>query len=324
MKTFKKLLTIPMLLACFLVFMSSPAHAAFPEKTIHVIIHTSPGGGVDTMARLVFKHASRITGQEFVVENFAGAGGQIGYTKTMASRPDGYTLGALSTMSSVTHELTRKNVPYKFKKNFQPVARVTLDPSVLAVRADSPYKTLDDVIAAAKAKPGKLTWAGTFMYSTHHVHQILFTEETGAKVKYIPFDGGSKAIAALLGGHVDVAASGLGEFAPLVKNGQVRIIASAGDSQWKSLPEMTLYKDAGYNISLGSNRGFMLPAGCPEEVVKWYDDLFAKVTSDKEFLAEAERISIAPTIAHLGADEFTKYLYNLQDTMAKVLADKKK
>ena len=319
----KSFFSVPLLVTCLFLMTGISAQAAFPDKPIHVIVHTSPGGGVDTMARLVFKHAGRITGHDFVVENFAGAGGQIGYTKTTHSRPDGYTLGTISTMSVVTHELTRKNVPYTFKDNFQPVARVTLDPSVLAVKADSPFKTLDDVIAAAKEKPGKLSWAGTFMYSTHHIHHILFNKQTGADLKYIPFDGGAKAIAALLGGHVDVAASGLGEFAPLVKTGEVRIIASAGDRQWKDLPEIPLYKDMGYKIGLGSNRGIALPAGCPADVVKWYDDLFTKVANDPEFMAEAQKIGIAPTIAHLGAEEFTSYLNDLQATMAESLADKK-
>ena len=324
MKMINKILAAPLLLVCFAVFLAAPAFAQFPDKPIHVIVHTSPGGGVDTMARLTFKHAARLSGADFVVENFAGAGGQIGYTKLAMSKPDGYTLGTISTMSIVTHELTRKNVPYTFKESFQPVARITLDPSVLAVKADSKYKTLDDLLADAKANPGKLSFAGTFTYSTHHIHDIVLQKQTGTEFKYIPYDGGAKAIASLLGGHVDVAASGLSEFAPLIKSGEVRVLASAGDSQWKSLPEMTLYKDAGYKISLGSNRGLALPAGCSPDVVKYYDELLAKVANDPEFLAEAEKISIAPTIAHLGAAEFTEYLTDLQAIMAENIEGKEK
>jgi tripartite-type tricarboxylate transporter receptor subunit TctC len=319
-----KVLVVPILLASLIALFGAPAFAEFPDKTVHVIVHTSPGGGVDTMARLAFKHAGRLSGANFVVENFAGAGGQIGYTRTSMSKPDGYTLGTISTMSIVTHELTRKNVPYTFKENFQPLARITLDPSALAVRADSPYKTLDDLIAAAKKNPGKLSWAGTFTYSTHHIHNLVFEKQTGVDLQYIPFDGGAKAIASLLGGHVDVAASGLGEFSPLIKTGEVRILASAGDTQWKTLPEMPLYKDLGYKISLGSNRGIAVPAGASPEVIKWYNDLFTKVAQDEEFLKEAEKISIAPTIAHLGAAEFTEYLSDLQSVMAENLAGKEK
>lgn len=320
----QKLVSVGCVLACVLTLSASVAYAEFPDKPIHVIVHTSPGGGVDTMARLTFKHAGRISGADFVVENFAGAGGQIGYTKTSMSKPDGYTLGTISTMSIVTHELTRKNVPYTFKENFQPLARITLDPSVLAVRADSPFKTLDDLIAAAKENPGKLSWAGTFTYSTHHIHNLVFEKQTGVDLQYVPFDGGAKAIASLLGGHVDVAASGLGEFAPLIKTGEVRILASAGDSQWKSLPEIPLYKDLGYKISLGSNRGIAMPAGGSPDIIKWFDDLFTKVAQDEEFLQEAEKISIAPTIAHLDAKEFTEYLTDLQAIMAENLAGQEK
>jgi tripartite-type tricarboxylate transporter receptor subunit TctC len=323
-KRINNFLAVPLILACLIVFFGAPAHAEFPDKTVHVIVHTSPGGGVDTMARLVFKHAGRLTGKDFVVENFAGAGGQIGYTKLVSSPPDGYTLGTISTMSIVTHELTREGVPYKYKEDFQPVARITLDPSVLAVKADSPFKTLEDVVAAAKANPGKLSFAGTFMYSTHHIQFLLLEKQAGINMTYVPFDGGSKAIAALLGGHVDVAASGLSEFVSQIKSGEVRILASAGDKQWKGLPEIPLFKDLGYKISLGSNRGLALPAGCSPEIVNYYDELFAKVTSDPEFLDEAEKMGMGPTIAHLGAKEFTEYLNDLQVTMIEFLAEKDK
>lgn len=321
-KRITKVLAAPLLLVCLIVFFGSPAFAWSPDKPVHIIVHTSPGGGVDTMARLVFKHAGRLTGADFVVENFAGAGGQIGYTTLVASPPDGYTLGTISTMSIVTHELTRKGVPYKFKENFQPVARITLDPSVLAVKADSPFKSLEDVVAAAKADPGKLSFAGTFTYSTHHIQFLLLEKQAGIKMTYVPFDGGSKAIAALLGGHVDVAASGLSEFASQVNSGEVRILASAGVKQWKGLPEIPLFKDLGYKISLGSNRGLSLPAGASPEIVQYYDDLFTKVANDPEFLDEAEKMGMGPTIAHLGAKEFTDYLTDLQGTMVEFLAEK--
>lgn len=318
----QKVLASVFVLTLTLVFLSVPAYAKFPEKPIRVILHTSPGGGVDIMARLVVKHASRLTGADFVVENFAGAGGQIGYTRLAMAKPDGYTIGTISTMSIVTHELTRKNVPYKFKESFVPLARITLDPSVLVVRSESPFKTLDDVIAEAKKSPGELTWGGSFMYGTHHIQYILFNKETGASLKYIPYDGGAKTKAALLGGHIDLATDGISNYVSLINDGTVRILASAGDKQWKNIPEVPLYKDMGYNISLGSNRGFALPAGAPAEAVQWFDDLFARVAQDEEFLKEAEKISIAPTIAHLGSKEFSNYLSQLQETMTEVLPKK--
>ena len=124
--------------------------ADYPERDITVSVHTAPGGGTDTMARVVWKHAERLSGTHFVIENNPGAGGQIGFTKLALAKPDGYFVGAITTLSITTHELTRKGVIYSLKKSFRPIARIVLDPSVVVVRADSPFKTLADLIEAAK------------------------------------------------------------------------------------------------------------------------------------------------------------------------------
>lgn len=321
-KSYHRGLLVPILLVCVFLSLCTAALAQFPEKTIHVIVHTSAGGGNDVLARLVFKHASRLSGADFVVENYPGAGGQIGYTKNAMSKPDGYTLGAISTMSIVTHELTRKNIPYKFKTSFSPVAQFVLDPSVVVVRADSPYKNLDDLIADAKANPDKVSWGGTFLYGAHHVHYILFQRATGAKVKYVPFDGGAKTRAALLGGHIDLGVGGISEFESIIKSGDARILVSAGKDKWKTLPDAPTYKELGYDIVIGSNRGFALPADCPEEIFTWYNDLLKKVVHDPEFIKEADAIAIGPSLSYMDGKEFLAYLSNLQNTMAEILPKK--
>ena len=139
---------------------SAPASAgAYPDKPIRVIVHVKPGGGTDTMARLVLKYAGEKLGTTFVVEDHSGAGGQRGYTALSRAKPDGYTIGTITTMSFVNHELTRKNVPYTVRDSFIPIARIVLAPSAVYVRADSPYKTLGDLIKAGKENPGKISWA---------------------------------------------------------------------------------------------------------------------------------------------------------------------
>lgn len=293
--------------------------AEYPDKDLKVSLHVSPGGGTDTMARTVWKHAERLSGHHFVIENHSGAGGQIGYTKLATSKPDGYTLGTITTLSIVTHELTRKGVVYSLKESFQPIGRVILDPSVVVVRADSPYKTLEEVIAAAKEQPGNLNWGGTFLYGAHHVHYIMFKRATGAELQYIPFDGAAEARAALLGGHIDVGSGGVSEYAQLAKEGKVRILVVGGEQRYPALPEVPVYEDLGYDVQIGSNRGFAVPTGTPEERAKWLEDLLAKVVKDPEFLKDAKQVGIADTLAYMPGEKFKTYLTKLQDLMREIL-----
>ncbi|MEJ2058084.1 MAG: tripartite tricarboxylate transporter substrate binding protein [Desulfofustis sp.] len=320
-----------LLIVCFLAVSlitikgtSQPVFADdYPDKDITVTLHVSPGGGTDTMARTVWKHAERLSGTHFVIENNSGAGGQIGYTKLATSEPDGYTVGAITTLSIVTHELTRKGVIYSLKESFQPIGRVILDPSVVVVRADSPFKTLEDLITAAKEKPGELNWGGTFLYGAHHVHYIMFERATGAKLQYVPFDGAAESRAALLGGHIDVGAGGVSEYVQLVKEGKARILVVGGEQRYPALPDVPVYTELGYDVQIGSNRGFAVPSGTPEERTKWLEDLLAKVMKDPQFLEEAKQVGIADTLAYLPGDKFYTYLKNLQDLMREILpADK--
>ncbi len=295
--------------------------ADYPDKPITILVHTSPGGGTDAMARVVWKHAERLTGETFVIENSPGAGGQIGYTKLATSRPDGYTAGAITTVSIVTHELTREGVVYEFKKAFRPIARVVHDPSIVAVRADSPFETLDDLIAAARKDPGRYTWGGTFLYGAHHVHYLLFKRAAAAELQYVPFDGGAATRAALLGGHIDVGSGGVSEFAQLVREGELRILVVAGSDRFATVPHVPTYADLGYDIQIGSDRGFAVPAGTPEDRALFLEQTVARVFENPQFLEEAARIGIGETLSYMNGEGFTSYLHQLQDVMRGLLRE---
>ena len=218
-----------------------PVEAAYPERPVRVIVHTQAGGGTDTLARVLFRHAGELSGTTFVVENHPGAGGQIGYTRLATAEPDGYTVGAITTMSILTHELTRPDVFYRLRSTFLPLARIVLDPSVLVVRDGSPFRTLDDVIRAAHRKPRSLTWGGTTLWGAHHIHYELLRRATGAELVYVPFDGAAEARAALLGGHVDVGTGGFTEYAALVRAGRLRFLAIGAAERWALFQEAPTY-----------------------------------------------------------------------------------
>ncbi len=297
---------------------SNEASGSFPEDSIRVIIASSPGGGTDIMARLVFKFVEEKLGVPFVIENHEGGGASVGYTELMMSEPDGYTIGQTNTTSIVTHELTRE-VPYTLKGSFQPAFQVVFDPSSVFVPANSPYQTAEELFDYARENPGKLTWGGTFEWGAHHVHLEKVQRATGAEFTYIPFDGAADSRAAILGGHIDVVAGGASEFVEHVKSGDLRALVVGADNRYPALPDTPTYKELGYNVNAGSNRGFSAPAGTPKERLEVIASAVEEVLQDPDFLVEAEKIGIKDTLEFKGVNEWEKYLHDLQDEMIKFM-----
>jgi tripartite-type tricarboxylate transporter receptor subunit TctC len=312
-------MSIILVLLFLLIGTAIPAMASYPEKDIRVIVHVSPGGGTDTMIRLVTKYMGEKLGVNFIVEDHSGAGGQIGYTALAMSEPDGYTIGSCTTMSFVTHELTREGLAYNLKESFDPIARIELDPSVCVVPANSPYETLDDLIQAAKENPGKVNWGGTMLYGTHHIHAILLERAANVKFNYIPYDGFSELLPSVLGEQIDVAARGMTEWLPQINEGKVRALAFAGPERLEWLPGVPTYKELGYDVAVGSNRGLAAPAGIPEEYRVILSNTVKEVLEDPEFLQDAEKIGIVPILSYLDGKPFKEYLLTLQDNMREVL-----
>ena len=309
--------------ACIVTSTPHLSWAKYPEKKVRVIVQVPPGGGTDLMARLVVKHLGKKLGTDFIVENRAGAGGQVGWTALSMAKPDGYTIGTTS-WSIATHELTRKGVPYTLAGSFAPIARVVLDPSGLFVLSSSPYKNLDDFIRDAKKNQGKVTAGGTFLWGVHHVHLLLLQKMANIKLTYVPFDGVADSRATLLGGHLDVGTSGVSEYAGLVKQGKIRPLAIAAPKRMSNLPDAPTYKELGYNFEIGSDRGFVAPAGTPKEIIEILSKGIREVLEDREFLAEAAKVGIDTTLHYLNTEDFRKDMLAKQGIMKETMKDLKK
>ena len=287
-------------------------HAQYPEKNIRVIVHVPPGGGTDNMARLVLQHAGRRLGATFVIENFKGAGGQVGYSTLAMAIPDGYTIGTITTTSIVTHELTRKSAVYRLEESFIPIARVVHDPAGLFVRTESPLKSFEDLRAKARLNPKTISCGGSSIWGTHHVHSMMLAQRCEIQLNYIPFDGGSEVRNNLLGGHIEVAAGGVSEFLSLIRAGKVRPLVIAAKSKLDELPDVPTYHDFGYDLIMGSDRGFAAPAGTPAEYVEILSQAIQATVEDSTFLVSAEKISLAPILAYKNAVDFKQYLHDLK------------
>ncbi len=273
----------------------------YPSKTITMICPYSAGGGGDTATRIVAKLAGDIMGVQINVENKTGGGATIGIGATAKAKPDGYTLGFIST-SPITIRPHMMNAPYNPIKDLTYVGQIVSSNQPLIVRANSNFKSLKDVIDFARANPGKLRWSTSVQRGGPHVAVEAMFKKEGVKATFVPFKGGSKVLAALLGETIDLAMISEGNKATL--DGQTRILAEGTPSKNPVNPKAPTLTEAGYPIAPAIFFGFAGPAGLPADVLKKWDEVLPKVLASPEFKKLAEQRKWA--VKHAGNAEFTK------------------
>src|SRR5437868_5625494 len=267
----------------------SPAHSqdAYPSKPIALVVPFPPGGVADIVARPAADAMSRYLKQPVVIENKAGAGGGIGMGYVAKARPDGYTLLlALSSISILPEaDKVTGRTPLYALDQFVPIARLTADPTVLAVRADSPWKTLPDFIADAKRRPGAITYGSSGNYGTMHMPMEMFAGSAGIKLLHVPYTGGGPAVVGLLSGNVDALSTGPSTVIQHVKAGKVRLLASWGDKRLASLPEVPTLLESGYEAVFFQWSGLFAPVGTPEAALARLREAARAAAADPKFVA---------------------------------------
>ena len=245
------------------------AQDAYPTRPVTMVIPFPPGGVADTVGRPVAEAMGRHLNQAVVVLNRAGAGGGIGMAQVAKSAPDGYNvLLALSSVVVLPEADRLLNRPPQFELGqLQPIARLTADPTVLVVRADSPWKTYAEFIAFAKANPGRITFGSSGNYGTMHVPMEQLKAATDSFLLHVPYTGAGPAITGLLGGQVDALASGPASVAGQIKAGKMRALAHWGEGRLATLPDVPSFKELGVPISYSQWSGIFVPAGTPPAVV---------------------------------------------------------
>jgi tripartite-type tricarboxylate transporter receptor subunit TctC len=246
------------------------AQAAYPGKPITMVVPFPPGGLADIVARPVAEAMSRDLGQPVVVENKAGAGGGVGMAYAAKAPPDGYTvlmsLSSLTVLPEADVVLGRQQM-YALN-SLRPIARFTADPTVLAVRADAPWKTVKDFIEDAKKRPGAINYGSSGNYGTMHVPMEILAQNAGVKMTHVPFTGAGPAVVALLGGQIDAVSSGPATVLQHVKAGKLRVLAHWGNGKLEALPEVPSLKDAGYDAQYAQWSGLFIPAATPEPIAQ--------------------------------------------------------
>jgi tripartite-type tricarboxylate transporter receptor subunit TctC len=296
-------------------------------KPLSMVVAFPPGGVADLTARPMAVVLERIIRQKVLVENRAGAGGALGNAFVAKARPDGYTLLMALSSVSILPEADKVNgkAPGYTLDQLVPVALVSADPTVLVVRAESPYRSVRDLVDAAKANPGKINYASSGYYSALHTPMEMFSIATGARLFHIPYQGGGPAVTAILGGQVDALASGPGPVLQHIKAGKLRALASWGGevrtgqagAWWRhpALPEVPTLKELGIDNEFYIWAGLFAPAGTPEPVIRQLRDAVRQAVADPQFKQVME--ASGQPIQYLDQAEFRVFF----DKDAKKMAD---
>lgn len=284
------------------------AQNAWPTRSITMIVPFPPGGLADLVARPVAEAMSRELGQPVVIENKAGAGGGIGMSQVAKAKPDGYTvLMALSSLTVIPEaDAVLARAPMFALADLRPIARYTADPTVLAVRADAPWKTAQQFVDDVKKRPGALNYGSSGNYGTMHVPMEILAQNAGMKMTHVPFTGAGPAVVALLGGQIDAVSTGPATVLQQVKAGKLRVLAHWGNGQLGSLPDVPSLKSAGYNAEYAQWSGLFIPKDTPEPVAQRLRAAAKAAAQDakvKEVILNA-----GSPVLYLDAPEFEKYV----------------
>ena len=287
------------------------AQPAFPRKAVQMIVAFPAGGNTDIGARILASIAEKDLGQPITVVNKGGAGGQIGFTEGARARPDGYTVTFINLPSVSTIVLDPERKAAFKMDSFIPVVNQVLDPGLVWVKGDSPYKTLADLTDAARKAPGKISACTTGILSDDHLAIMMVQEIAKCEFRIVHFDGGTQQITGVLGGHVDCAFDNVGGVFKRVQSGEARGLVVTDSERSKFLPEVPCTKELGMpTIISSSTRGVGAPKGTPADIVKVLETAFLKAIKSPEMLQKMDAVGLA--LKPMVGAEYAKYYADTQ------------
>lgn len=288
-----------------LMMMSFAAAADYPERAVTMIVPFAAGGGTDVTARTVEPFLEKYLGGDIVVENVPGGSGELGATRIAEAEPDGYTIGWMNVTNTMANAYARETA-YETPGSFEPIANVVFDAAMVVVHPDSQFESFEDLLEYAKENPGELTFATSGVSSDSHLNLLMLHQESEARLTHVPFEGGAASRAALLGGHVDVLSSTRSEVQPYQEEGEVRILAAWTEDRLEPLPDVPTLKEHGLELTSGSWRGLVAPAGTPKEIVDQLAEAIEQTVNDPAFQEKSEEIRLG--LEYMDADEYLDFL----------------
>lgn len=265
-----------------------PAQAAYPEQPIKLIVSFPPGSGTDTNARYAASKLQERIGVPVIVENRPGANSFIAAEAVVNAKPDGYTLLLASNSPVTTNVVMFKDLRYDPVKQLAPIAKLAYGPMALTVKADSPFKSVEDLINHSKQQAGSLNYgAGSASY---RIATELFLTQAGIKAEHIPYKGAAPALTDLAGGHVDFVFADLGAVVPFIESGAMRLLAVTGNERVKAVPDVPTLQEKGLKDYYMINfTAAFAPAGTPQEVIDLLSKHFVEIYREPEAQAFLDR-----------------------------------
>ena len=286
------------------------AQQKYPQRTLEVVVPYAPGGGTDNLMRMItgIIDENKWSPVPMNVNNRAGGSGAVGYNYLINKKGDSHTVAGATPM--IVSGKIEGRLPGNHRDAMTTLMIVAIDELMLSVRTESPYKTIDDFVKAARAKPGGLTVGGTATFTEDHIFTYLFEQAAKIKLKYVPFNSGGEVTAALMGGHIDAAVENPNEIVAQVEAKKARNLAVAAKKRLADASDVPTFAEKGYEFYWEQMRGVVGPANMPPEAVKWWQDTLRKVTATKKWKEDyIKRNLLTPT--QWTGEEANKYLDSL-------------
>jgi tripartite-type tricarboxylate transporter receptor subunit TctC len=295
------------------------AGEAYPSKPVRVIAAFSPGGYVDFTARLVSAPLGAALGQQFIVENRAGAGGIVGTEVVARAAPDGHTLVVGSVGTHAVNQSLYPKLPYNVLRDFQPIARLSDAPSILAVHPSLPVRSVKELIAVARAQPGQINYASAGAGTSTHLAAVLFAHMARVRLVHVPYKGGGPALVAVVAGEVPLTFGTAASVSPHTKSGRLRALAVTSGQRSRVLAELPTIAEAGLpGYEMLNWLGLFAPAGTPRAIVERLAGEAMRIVRQPEVAARFHAQASEPS--PLGSDDFAAFVKKEVDKWAGVVA----
>lgn len=272
--------------------------SGYPNRPIELIVPAGAGGGTDALARAFADAARKHLPQPITVVNRPGASGMIGHGEMINAKPDGYKLAMVFAEIVIVPHLGLTKLSYE---DFMPIALLNQDPAAITVKADAPWNTIEDFIAASKARPGELRMGNSGPGSIWHLAHAAMEDKLGLKYNMVPYGGAAPAVLALLGGHIDAVAVSPGEVATHVAGGKLKTLAVFADKRIKGFENVPTMKERGIDLSLSTWRGLAAPKGTPPEVIAVLAEATRKIAAEPSLKEALDRLSMGQSYAEAEA-----------------------
>ena len=286
------------------------AQSKYPARMVEVVVPYAPGGGTDNLMRMItgIIDENKWSPVPMNVNNRAGGSGAVGFNYLINKKGDSHVVAGATPM--IVSGKIEGRLPGDHRDAMTILMIVAIDELMLSVRSESPFKTIDDFVNAARAKPGQLTVGGTATNTEDHIFTYLFEQAAKIKVKYVPFNSGGEVTAALMGGHIDAAVENPNEIVAQIEAGKARNLAVAARKRLADAPDVPTFAEKGYELYWEQMRGIVGPANMAPEAVAWWQDTLRKVTGTKKWQEQYIKRNLLTPTAWTG-EEANKYLDGL-------------